>query len=86
MYKIVYKKSSFSEKYYLLTDARFLQGITHDYWKKNAKNWRLEFLSSPAILNRILRLKTQNFAMKSNSENCFTFIQKNSEYYSIPVR
>jgi len=37
MYKIVYKKSSFSEKYYLLTDARFLQGITHDYWKKCKK-------------------------------------------------
>ena len=37
------------------------------------------FLSSPAIQNRILNLKTQNFAVKSNSENHFTLVQKNSE-------
>ena len=28
------------------------------------KKWRLAFLRSPAILNRILSLKTQNFAVK----------------------
>ena len=50
------------------------------------KKWRLEFLSSPAILNGILSLKLQYFAVKWNSENRFTLIQKNSEYYSIPVR
>ena len=33
----------------------------------------------PAILNRILSLKTQNFAVKLNSENRFTFAKKNSE-------
>ena len=43
------------------------------------KKWRLEFLSSPAILKRFLNLKTQNFAVKSNSENRFTFSQKNSD-------
>ena len=37
-----------------------------------------------AILKHILRLKTQNFAMKSNSENRFTFIQKNSECHLDP--
>jgi len=43
------------------------------------KKWRLAFFSHPAILNGILSLKTQNFAVKSNSENRFTFIQKNSK-------
>ena len=42
--------------------------------------WRLAFLSLPAILKRFLRLKLQNFAVKWNSENRFTFSQKNSEY------
>ena len=37
------------------------------------------FLSSPAILKRILSLKTQNFPVKSNSENRFNYSQKNSE-------
>ena len=31
---------------------------------KEQKKWRLEFLSSPAILNSVLSLKTQNFAVK----------------------
>ena len=46
------------------------------FWQKK---WRLKILSSPAILNRILSLKLQNFAMKWISEKRFTFIQKNSE-------
>ena len=45
-----------------------------------AKNWRLEFLSSPAILNRILSLNLQNFAVKLICKNRFTLRQKNSEY------
>ena len=44
------------------------------------KKWRRFFLSPPTILKRFLSLKTQNFAVKWNSENHFTFIQKNSEY------
>ena len=40
------------------------------------------FLTTPAILKRFLRLKLQNFAVKSNSENHFTSRQKNSELYS----
>ena len=48
--------------------------------KGGQKKWRLEILSSPAILNSVLSLKTQNFAVKSNSENRFTFIQKISEW------
>ena len=47
------------------------------FWQKK---WRLEILSYPAILNCILNLKTQNLAVKWNSENRFTFRQKNSEY------
>ena len=43
------------------------------------KKWRLAFLSPPAILNGILSLKLQNFAVKWNSEKRFTFVQKNSE-------
>ena len=34
------------------------------------------FLTTPAILKRILRQKLQNFAVKSNSEKRFTFVQK----------
>jgi hypothetical protein len=45
-----------------------------------AKKWRLKILSTPTILTGFLSLKTQNFAVKSNSENRFTFSQKNSEY------
>ena len=41
---------------------------------KKAKKWRLEFLSSPTILKGILNLKTQNFAVKLNCKNRFTFI------------
>ena len=37
----------------------------------------------PTILNRIFRRKTQNFAVKWNSENRFTFIKKNSEYTAV---
>ena len=36
--------------------------------------------STHSILNRFLSLKFQNFAVKSKSENRFTFVQKNSEY------
>ena len=32
--------------------------------KGGQKKWRLAFLSPPAILKRILNLKTQNFAVK----------------------
>ena len=47
--------------------------------KSRQKKWRLAFFSPPAILNGFLSLKTQNFAVKWNSENRFTFVQKNSE-------
>ena len=47
--------------------------------KGGQKKWRLAFLSPPAILKRVLSLKLQNFAVKSNSENLFTLVQKNSE-------
>ena len=36
-------------------------------------------MSFPAIQKRFLRRKTQNFAVKSNSKNHFTLVQKNSE-------
>ena len=58
---------------------------TFEYYRKSQKKWRLEFLSSPAILKRILNLKTQNFDVKSNSENRFTFRQKNSEWQKSPL-
>ena len=61
------------EIYYFYSDFLKSRG-------KGQKKWRLAFLSSPAILNGILSLKLQNFAVKSNSENRFTFCQKNSEY------
>ena len=47
--------------------------------ERGKKKWRLAFLSSPAILKGFLRRKTQNFAVKSFSENHYTFSQKNSE-------
>ena len=53
-----------------------------------AKKWRRAFLSSPAILKGFLSLKTQNFAVKWNSENRFNFVHKNSESFlpsHIPV-
>ena len=43
------------------------------------KKWRLENFISPAILKGVLSLKLHNFAVKSNSENRFTLVQKNSE-------
>ena len=46
------------------------------------------FVRHPSNLNGILSLKTQNFPVKSNSENRFTFIQKSSESFlpsQIPV-
>ena len=55
------------------------------FWQKK---WRRKFLSPPAILKGFLRKKLQNLAVKSNSENHFTFIQKNSEsllFAHIPV-
>ena len=54
--------------------------VRHFLGKKNG-GWK--FLSSSTILNRFLRRKTQNFAVKSNSENRFTFVQKNSEYLEL---
>ena len=42
-----------------------------------------KFLSSPAILKGFLSLKLQNFAVKCNSENSFTLVQKNSEYHQV---
>ena len=42
--------------------------------------------SLPAILKRILSLKTQNFAVKLNSEKRFTCSQKNSELLNINVK
>ena len=53
-----------------------------------SKAWRLVFLTPPSILNCFLRRKTQNFAVKSNSEKRFNFVQKNSESFlpsHIPV-
>ena len=47
------------------------------------KNGGWKILSSPAILTGFLRLKTQNFAVKLNCKNRFTFIQKNSEYLEL---
>ena len=44
------------------------------------------FLSPPAILKRFLSLKTQNLAVKSFSENHYTFSQKNSELMNINVK
>ena len=39
----------------------------------------VHYITAPTILNGVLSLKTQNFPVKSNSENRFTFVQKNSE-------
>ena len=63
----------------MLYEAKPFQASCFFALKSRQKKWRLAFLSSPAILNCILSLKTQNFAVKSNSENRFTFRQKNSE-------
>ena len=43
-----------------------LNRFDENAWKNMTKNkkWRLEFLSSPAILKRILRQKIQNFSVK----------------------
>ena len=49
------------------------------------KNWRLEILSSPAILNRILRQKLQNFAVKSNSENHFNYEKEYSGHRRVVI-
>jgi hypothetical protein len=48
----------------------FLNGQEHDQ-------------PAPAILNGILSLKLQNFAVKSISKNRFTFAKKNSEWQKI---
>ena len=45
-----------------------------------SKVWRLVFLTPPTILKRILSLKIQNFSVKWNSENRFTFVRKNPEW------
>ena len=67
-----------------LADLRF--ALCRDFCSSALKqNWRLVFLSPPTILNSILRQKLQNFAVKSNSEKRFTFIQKNSESININV-
>ena len=44
--------------------SRGLPSLHSGYPAFLAKKWRLAFLSPPAILNRILSLKTQNFAVK----------------------
>ena len=67
------------EKQYKFTfslNERFFQ-VDQKGGKKNG-GWK--FLSPPSILKCFLRLKLQNFAVKSNSENRFKFSQKNSEY------
>ena len=48
----------------------FLQGLL-TIFEKRQKNGGWKFLSPPAILKCILSLKTQNFAVKSFSENRF---------------
>ena len=47
--------------------------------KGGQKNGGWKILPFPAILKGFLRLKLQNWAVKSNSEKRFTFAQKNSE-------
>ena len=49
------------------------------------KNWQLEILSSPAILNRILRQKLQNFAVKSFSENHFNYEKEYSGHRRVVI-
>ena len=44
-----------------------------------AKKWRRAFFSPPAIVNGFLSLKTQNFAVKSNSENHFKYEREYSD-------
>ena len=58
-----------------------------DRGKTNTK-MAARFLSSPAILYCVLSLKLQNFAVKWNSENHFTLVQKNSDsllFSHIPI-
>ena len=43
------------------------------------KKWRLVFLTPPTILNGVLSLKTQNFDVKSNSENHFNYEREYSD-------
>ena len=45
--------------------------------ERRQKKWRLESLTPPSILKCFLRLKLQNFAVKLNCKNRFTFHQKN---------
>ena len=60
----------------LLWDClHFIQAIPH-FWQKK---WRRAFLFPPAILNGFLSLKTQNFAVKSNSENRFKYEREYSD-------
>ena len=57
-----------------------LQMCFHDYFDKESGGL---FFLPPAILKRVWMRKFQNLAVKSNSENRFTLIQKNSEFQSI---
>ena len=47
--------------------------------KGGGKKMAGHFLLPPSNLNGIFSLKTQNFPVKSNSENRFNYSQKNSE-------
>ena len=74
------------------TDLRYLQTVPNQYniqvQQKNSHKFYFNKMAilSPPILKGFLRRKTQNFAVKSNSENRFTFIQKNSESLKLQYR
>jgi len=77
------KRSLFRLHVFLLKHAsRGLPSLHSGYPAFLAKKMAA-FLSSPAILKGVLSLKTQKFAVKSISENCFTLVQKNSEYLEL---
>ena len=58
----------------------FSNSTVPDFVKLIGKNGGWKILFSPAILKGILSLKLENFVLKRNSENRFTFVQKHSEY------
>ena len=70
-----YCKTLWTKEFYKIISRMVFSGRL----KGGQKKWRLVFLTPPSILNCFLRRKTQNFAVKSNSENRFTYSQKNSE-------
>ena len=57
-----------------------LQMCFHDYFDKESGGL---FFLPPAILKRVWMRKFQNLAVKSNSENRFTFAKKNSEHIAL---